>query len=105
MSTVPNNATPPTWRAPSPEGVKMCLVEGIKPAKKELIGNLLEEFRKTICLVYGRSRCIPTDYGQYMEPEKAYTKQCVQIGIMLMYVILNIQITYGKKKYKQKMIC
>ena len=40
MSTVHNNATPhQAWRAGFREGVKMCLVEGIKPAKKELIGN------------------------------------------------------------------
>tara|TARA_B100001057_G_scaffold53610_5_gene47618 strand:+ start:6096 stop:9272 length:3177 start_codon:yes stop_codon:yes gene_type:complete len=40
MSTVHNNATPhQAWRAGFREGVKMCLIEGIKPAKKELIGN------------------------------------------------------------------
>tara|TARA_B100001093_G_scaffold42350_2_gene36015 strand:+ start:684 stop:3917 length:3234 start_codon:yes stop_codon:yes gene_type:complete len=40
MSTVHNNATPhQAWRAGFREGVKMCLMEGIKPAKTELIGN------------------------------------------------------------------
>ena len=40
MSTVHNNSTPhQAWRAGFREGVKMCLLEGIKPAKKDLIGN------------------------------------------------------------------
>jgi len=40
MSTVHNNATPQqAWRAGFREGVKMCLIEGEKPAKKELIGG------------------------------------------------------------------
>ncbi len=40
MSTVYNNATPhQAWRAGFREGVKMSLIEGMKPAKNELIGN------------------------------------------------------------------
>lgn len=40
MSTVHNNATPhQAWRAGFREGVKMCLIEGIKPEKQYLINN------------------------------------------------------------------
>ena len=40
MSKVYNNATPhQAWRAGFREGVKMSLVEGMKPSKTELIGN------------------------------------------------------------------
>ena len=40
MSTVYNNATPQqAWRAGFREGVKMALIEGVKPNKKELIGS------------------------------------------------------------------
>ena len=40
MSTVYNNANPQqAWRAGFREGVKMSLIEGMKPAKDELIGN------------------------------------------------------------------
>ena len=40
MSTVYNNATPQqAWRAGFREGVKMALVEGVRPTKKELIGS------------------------------------------------------------------
>ena len=40
MSTVYNNATPQqAWRAGFREGVKMSLIEGVKPSKTELIGN------------------------------------------------------------------
>ena len=40
MSTVYNNATPQqAWRAGFREGVKMALIEGVKPTAKELIGS------------------------------------------------------------------
>ena len=74
MSTVPLMLLHPAWRV-APEGVKMCLVEGIK-REKELIGNSLEEFRKTICLVYGRSRRINGLWAIYGAREGLHKTMC-----------------------------